>query len=66
MHNRQCPRCNRTGSLLVEESVMSDVDYYGCDECSVIWSLDERDPSKRLSLPTQPPAEHPPEHHGKR
>jgi len=37
---------------------MANADYYRCDHCNAIWSLDKRESSKPLSLLIELPAEH--------
>jgi len=32
--------------LLVETSKGADVDYYRCDSCGAVWTLDHIDPTK--------------------
>ena len=42
-----CPKCARPGTYLKGLSQSSTVDYYGCDDCKLVWTVpkDEREPT---------------------
>ena len=46
MPKRPCFICGITARFLKEVSNNSDVDYYRCDRCGAVWTLDRADPNK--------------------
>jgi len=39
-----CPVCGREGRFLEASSQQSDVDYFRCDGCGHVWSLNRKNP----------------------
>jgi hypothetical protein len=42
-----CPKCTQPGTYLKGLSQSSSVNYYGCDDCKLVWTVpkDEREPT---------------------
>jgi predicted RNA-binding Zn-ribbon protein involved in translation (DUF1610 family) len=60
MPNRPCPNCGKAaGRFLVETSKDARVDYYRCDSCGAVWTLDRIDPTKpqKFVTPQKPRGE---------
>jgi transposase-like protein len=48
MNNRtQCPRCQLAGSHLAASSEGARVDYFRCDRCGHVWTVDKNDPKAK-------------------
>ena len=57
MPNRPCPNCGKAaGRFLPETSKDARVDYYRCDLCGTVWTLDRTDQTKpqRFVTPEKP------------
>ena len=42
MPSPTCPKCHRVGRHLIASSENSVVDYYRCDSCGHVWTLDRQ------------------------
>jgi hypothetical protein len=60
MPGRKCPRCSKPGRFLPATSEHAVVDYYRCDWCRHVWTVDKKDTTSRLrdiTIPVQDPSQ---------